>query len=74
MYFDVYSLFDNDFFMLWVWQQRADPGNQWNSVYYGGQVYNGYGYAVAPQDPTMYTAASAYGAYPIYGSHQQQVS
>ncbi|XXG70776.1 hypothetical protein AAC387_Pa07g0180 [Persea americana] len=52
-------------------QQRTDLGNQWNILYYGSEVYNGYGYAVAPQDPTMY-AAAAPGAYPIYGSHQQQ--
>ncbi|RWR90023.1 polyadenylate-binding protein RBP47 isoform X2 [Cinnamomum micranthum f. kanehirae] len=56
-------------------QARNDPGNQWNGAYYGGQVYNGYGYAAAaPQDPNMYAAAAAYGAYPIYGNHQQQVS
>ncbi|XP_010268853.1 PREDICTED: polyadenylate-binding protein RBP47 isoform X2 [Nelumbo nucifera] len=54
---------------------RADPVNQWNGAYYGGQVYDGYGYAVPPpQDPSMYAAATAYGAYPIYGNHQQQVS
>ncbi|RWR84120.1 polyadenylate-binding protein RBP47 isoform X2 [Cinnamomum micranthum f. kanehirae] len=29
-------------------QQRTDPGNQWNILSYGSQVYNGYGYAVAP--------------------------
>ncbi|KAJ8628702.1 hypothetical protein MRB53_022025 [Persea americana] len=52
-------------------QQRTYLGNQWNILYYGSEVYNGYGYAVAPQDPTMY-AAAAPGAYPIYGSHQQQ--
>lgn len=52
-----------------------DHGNQWNGPYYGGQFYDGYGYAAPPTpDPTMYAAASPYGAYPMYGSHQQQVS
>ncbi|EOY14556.1 RNA-binding protein 47C isoform 3 [Theobroma cacao] len=57
-------------------QFRADYGNQWSGAYYGGQVYDGYGYAFPPpHDPGMYAAAAAtYGAYPIYGSHQQQVS
>ncbi|XWS21149.1 hypothetical protein CRYUN_Cryun30bG0030700 [Craigia yunnanensis] len=58
-------------------QFRADYGNQWGGAYYGGQVYDGYGYALpSPHDPGMYAAAAAaaYGAYPIYGSHQQQVS
>lgn len=51
----------------------ADFGNQWSGAYYGGQVYDGYGYALPPpHDPTMY--AAAYGAYPVYGNHQQQVS
>lgn len=54
-------------------QMRADFGNQWSGAYYGGQVYDGYGYALPPpHDPTMY--AAAYGAYPVYGNHQQQVS
>lgn len=54
-------------------QSRAEFGNQWNGAYYGGQVYDGYGYAMSmPHDPTMYGAA--YGAYPMYGNHQQQVS
>ncbi|KAJ6328157.1 hypothetical protein OIU77_009949 [Salix suchowensis] len=54
---------------------RADFGSPWNGAYYGGQVYDGYGYALPPpHDPSMYAAAAAYGAYPIYGSHQQQVS
>ncbi|KAF8405071.1 hypothetical protein HHK36_009968 [Tetracentron sinense] len=55
-------------------QLRADPGNQWNGAYYGGgQVYDGYGYGAPPtQDPSMYAAAAAYGAYPAYGNHQQQ--
>ncbi|XWS24274.1 hypothetical protein CRYUN_Cryun28dG0086800 [Craigia yunnanensis] len=57
-------------------QFRGDYGNQWGGAYYGGQVYDGYGYALPPpHDPGMYAAAAAaYGAYPIYGSHQQQVS
>ncbi|KAF8410024.1 hypothetical protein HHK36_002544 [Tetracentron sinense] len=56
-------------------QLRADPGNQWNGENYGGQPYDGYGYAAPqPQDPSMYAAAAAYGAYPGYGSNQQQVS
>ncbi|KAK4770535.1 hypothetical protein SAY87_031067 [Trapa incisa] len=51
---------------------RGDFGNQWAPVYYGGQPYEGYGYAPPPPpyDPAMY--AAAYGAYPVYGSHQQQ--
>ncbi|KAG7020557.1 Polyadenylate-binding protein RBP47 [Cucurbita argyrosperma subsp. argyrosperma] len=55
---------------------RADYSNQWSgAAYYGGQMYGGYGYAMPlPYDPpTMYAAAS-YGAYPMYGTHQQQVS
>ncbi|CAI9777787.1 unnamed protein product [Fraxinus pennsylvanica] len=55
-------------------QSRADFGNQWTGAYYGGPFYDGYGYAVPPHhDPSMY-AAAAYGAYPVYGTHQQQVS
>ncbi|KAG8492027.1 hypothetical protein CXB51_015324 [Gossypium anomalum] len=55
---------------------RADYSNQWGGAYYGGQVYDGYGYALPPPNGLgMYAAAAtAYGAYPIYGSHQQQVS
>lgn len=55
-------------------QFRTDFGSPWNSpAYYGGAVYDGYGYALPhPHDPSMY--AAAYGAYPIYGGHQQQVS
>uniref|UniRef100_A0A7N0TPU7 RRM domain-containing protein n=1 Tax=Kalanchoe fedtschenkoi TaxID=63787 RepID=A0A7N0TPU7_KALFE len=55
-------------------QLRSDFGTQWGpGAYYGGQMYDGYGYAMAsPHDPGMY--AAAYGSYPIYGSHQQQVS
>jgi len=48
-------------------------GSPWSGAYYGGTVYDGYGYALpAPHDPSIY--AAAYGAYPIYGGHQQQVS
>ncbi|XP_030944667.1 polyadenylate-binding protein RBP47C-like [Quercus lobata] len=56
-------------------QFRADYGNQWSGAYYGGQLYDGYGYALPPpHDPSMYVAPfAAYGAYPIYGN-QQQVS
>uniref|UniRef100_A0A2P2LNB7 Uncharacterized protein MANES_18G033900 n=2 Tax=Rhizophora mucronata TaxID=61149 RepID=A0A2P2LNB7_RHIMU len=54
-------------------QFRLDFSNQWGGAYYGGQLYDGYGYALPPpHDPSMY--AAAYGAYPVYGSHQQQVS
>lgn len=54
-------------------QSRGDYGNQWNGGYYGGHMYDGYGYAVPhPHDPSMY-AAAAYGTYPVYGN-QQQVS
>ncbi|PON46853.1 Splicing factor-like protein [Parasponia andersonii] len=53
---------------------RGDFGNQWNGAYYGGHVYDGYGYALPPpHDPTLYPAAYG-GAYPMYGSHQQQVN
>ncbi|KAM0950873.1 putative RNA recognition motif domain, nucleotide-binding alpha-beta plait domain superfamily [Dioscorea sansibarensis] len=52
-------------------QFRADYSNQWNGMYYGGHLYNGYGYAIPPQDPSMY--AAAYGGYSFYGN-QQQVS
>ncbi|XVF63992.1 hypothetical protein PTKIN_Ptkin09bG0131500 [Pterospermum kingtungense] len=57
-------------------QFKGDYGNQWSGAYYGGPVYNGYGYALPPpHNPGVYAAAAAaYGAYPIYGSHQQQVS
>ncbi|PPD74936.1 hypothetical protein GOBAR_DD28135 [Gossypium barbadense] len=54
-------------------QFRADYGNQWGGAYYGGAVYDGYGYAFPPpQNPGIYTAA--YGVYPFYGSYQQQVN
>ncbi|XP_027091423.1 polyadenylate-binding protein RBP47 [Coffea arabica] len=57
-------------------QLRAEFGNQWTGAYYGGHFYDGYGYAMPPpHDPGMYAAAAAaYGAYPMYGTHQQQVS
>ena len=56
-----------------IWQHRADFSSPWNGAYYGGQVYDGYGYALPPpHDPSTY--AAAYGAYPMYGHHQQQVS
>uniref|UniRef100_A0A5B7ADD8 Putative polyadenylate-binding protein RBP47-like isoform X2 n=1 Tax=Davidia involucrata TaxID=16924 RepID=A0A5B7ADD8_DAVIN len=57
-------------------QLRSDFSNQWTGAYYGGQIYDGYGYALPPpHDPGMYgAAAAAYGAYPMYGTHQQQVS
>ncbi|KAE8709866.1 Polyadenylate-binding protein RBP47 [Hibiscus syriacus] len=56
-------------------QFKGDYCNQWGGAYYGGQVYDGYVYGLPPyHGPGMYTAAAtAYGAYPIYGSHQQQV-
>ncbi|PIN12812.1 Apoptosis-promoting RNA-binding protein TIA-1/TIAR (RRM superfamily) [Handroanthus impetiginosus] len=54
-------------------QSRADFGHQWTGAYYGGPFFDGYGYAVpSPHNPNMY--AAAYGAYPIYGTDQQQVS
>ncbi|KAK4745690.1 hypothetical protein SAY87_012002 [Trapa incisa] len=54
-------------------QFRGDFSSQRSPAYYGGQIYGGYGYAVPlPYDPTMY--AAAYGTYPVYGSHQQQVN
>ncbi|KAK6160732.1 hypothetical protein DH2020_004113 [Rehmannia glutinosa] len=54
-------------------QSRVDYGHQWTGAYYGGPFYDGYGYPLPPpHDPNMY--AAAYGAYPMYGSHQQQVS
>lgn len=52
-------------------QLRADFGNQWNGMYYGAQLYNGYGYAAQFPDPTVY--AAPYGAY-SYDGNQQQVS
>ncbi|XP_027353759.1 polyadenylate-binding protein RBP47C-like isoform X2 [Abrus precatorius] len=54
-------------------QFRVDFSNPWSGAYYGGPIYDGYGYALPPpHDPSIY--AAAYGAYPIYGGHQQQVS
>ncbi|CAM8942318.1 unnamed protein product [Rhodiola kirilowii] len=57
-------------------QSRPDIGNQWGPrPYYGSQVYDGYGYAMAspsPHNPSMF--AAAYGSYPIYNTDQQQVS
>ncbi|XP_019430711.1 PREDICTED: polyadenylate-binding protein RBP47C-like isoform X1 [Lupinus angustifolius] len=54
-------------------QFRMDFGSPWNGAYYGGPVYDGYGYALPPpHDPRIY--AAAYGAYPAYGGYQQQVS
>uniref|UniRef100_A0A2P2LNC1 RNA-binding protein 47 n=1 Tax=Rhizophora mucronata TaxID=61149 RepID=A0A2P2LNC1_RHIMU len=44
-------------------QWRGDHSNQWNGAYFGGQGYNGYGYAMPPnQDPSMYVTAAASGA------------
>ncbi|GLJ18536.1 hypothetical protein SUGI_0329520 [Cryptomeria japonica] len=54
----------------WSGQPQPDA-SQWNGggAYYGyGQGYEAYGYAPPPQDPAMY----AYGAYPGYGTYQQQ--
>ncbi|XP_076901746.1 polyadenylate-binding protein RBP47C'-like [Bidens hawaiensis] len=54
-------------------QMRNEFGNQWGGPHYGGPVYEGYEYAMTPpHDPSMY--AAAYGGYPMYGIHQQQVS
>ncbi|CAI9753462.1 unnamed protein product [Fraxinus pennsylvanica] len=51
---------------------RAHFGNQWTSPYYGGHYYDGYGYAMPfPRAPSMYVADKAY---PMYGTHQQQVN
>ncbi|KAK9740606.1 hypothetical protein RND81_03G047300 [Saponaria officinalis] len=51
-------------------QSRGDYSNQWNGGYYGGPIYDGFGYVPHPHDPTMY---APYGGYPAYGN-QQQVS
>ncbi|WVY91575.1 hypothetical protein V8G54_037089 [Vigna mungo] len=52
-------------------QFRMDFGNPWTGAYYGAPIYDGYGYALPPRhDPSIY--AAAYGAYPLYGAHQQQ--
>ncbi|XP_057428180.1 polyadenylate-binding protein RBP47C-like isoform X2 [Lotus japonicus] len=53
---------------------RGDFGSPWNGAYYGGPVYDGYGYAFPPSPHDPSTFAAAYGAYPVYGGHQQQVS
>ncbi|XP_027330799.1 polyadenylate-binding protein RBP47C-like [Abrus precatorius] len=54
-------------------QFRMDFSNPWSGAYYGAPIYDGYGYALPPpHDPSLY--AAAYGAYPFYGGHQQQVS
>lgn len=51
-------------------QLRAEFGSQWSGAYYGGRMYDGYGYAIPhPHDPGMY-AAAAYGAYPLYGNQK----
>lgn len=56
-----------------ILQMRNEFGNQWGGPHYGGPVYEGYEYAMTPpHDPSMY--AAAYGGYPMYGIHQQQVS
>ncbi|KAA8537717.1 hypothetical protein F0562_027293 [Nyssa sinensis] len=40
-------------------QMRADFSNQWTGAYYGGQIYDGYGYALPPtHDPGMYGTGS----------------
>lgn len=50
-------------------QGQADP-SQWAQGYYGySQGYEGYGYAVQPQDPSAY----AYNAYSVYGNYPQQM-
>ncbi|CAK9178619.1 unnamed protein product [Ilex paraguariensis] len=56
-----------------ILQPRADFGNQWTGPYYGGLFYDGYTYAQPPPHyPSMYAAAAGvYGAYPVYGTHQQ---
>ncbi|XP_031125449.1 polyadenylate-binding protein RBP47-like isoform X1 [Ipomoea triloba] len=56
-------------------QSRSDFVSPWTGPYYGGHFYDGYGYAFqVPHDPNMYAAATTYGAYPMYGAHQPQVS
>ncbi|KAL2944583.1 Polyadenylate-binding protein RBP45 [Bienertia sinuspersici] len=47
--------------------KQVQPGAQWNGAYYGyPQGYDPYGYAAAPQDPSMY-----YANYAGYGNYQQ---
>ncbi|THU53108.1 hypothetical protein C4D60_Mb10t10950 [Musa balbisiana] len=48
-------------------QSRAERGKRWNGMYYGGQMYDGYG--LPPHYPGMY--AVPYGAYAFYGNQQQ---
>ncbi|URE44980.1 RNA-binding protein [Musa troglodytarum] len=48
-------------------QSRAERGRRWNGMYYGGQMYDGYG--LPPHYPGMY--AVPYGAYAFYGNQQQ---
>lgn len=64
----------NIVFVLVFLQFRADYGSQWSGAYYGGHMYDGYGYALPPPHGMYATAATAYGTYPVAGNHQQQVS
>ncbi|WJX15867.1 Polyadenylate-binding protein rbp47c' [Trifolium repens] len=54
-------------------QLRFDFGS-WAGPYFPSPIYDGYGYAMPSphHDPSTYPLA--YGGYPIYGGHQQQVS
>ncbi|KAI5393100.1 polyadenylate-binding protein RBP47C [Lathyrus oleraceus] len=53
-------------------QFRFDFGS-WPGPYFPSPIYDGYGYMPSPHhDPSTYPLA--YGGYPIYGGHQQQVS
>ncbi|XP_004499084.1 polyadenylate-binding protein RBP47C'-like [Cicer arietinum] len=54
-------------------QFRFDFGS-WAGPYFPSPIYDGYGYAMPSphHDPNMYPLA--YGGYPFYGGHQQQVS
>lgn len=54
-------------------QFRLDVGS-WAGPYFPSPIYDGYGYAMPSphHDPSMYPLA--YGSYPIYGGHSQQVS
>ncbi|XP_078432570.1 polyadenylate-binding protein RBP47-like [Wolffia australiana] len=51
-------------------QFRAEPAIPWSNAYYGGQLYDAYGYAVPPPIPATYSGAYA----PYYYGNQQQVS
>ncbi|CAA0808021.1 Polyadenylate-binding protein RBP47C [Striga hermonthica] len=52
---------------------RSHFGHPWTGAFYGLPFFDSYGYNVPPpHDPSVYT--KAYGPYPIYGTHQQQVS